>query len=507
MKLKENEHIELKKSVSEIKEALKSISAMLNKHKKGTIYFNIAPSGKPVKNDVSVKTLRKISQSISDRIEPKIYPQITVEKIESINVIKIKFEGQQTPYSADGRYYIRVGDEDKQMSQEQLKQFILKNKDLRWDAIASAEFSIKDVDANKVKGFCKLASIKYSNVRDVLQNVNLIRNNELLNAAIVLFGKMPSKFFPNVKLMCSVFGTNNTAVIIDQKEFAGDIFYLIETALKYILQNIHIGMEVAGLYRKDVPEINREALREAVINAFLHRDYFDPDFVSVFIFKDRVEIRNPGRLFGGITIEDILTKNISRRRNEVIADILSRAHYGERKGHGIALIKEAEPEANFEQVGDVFISSFKRNKYLIPQEVEVLTGGLKDVFYYVSNYPGANVKKIANALLRSPKTVGNWVIKLKKMNLIEFRGSKKKGGYYPLIPHERNLIPQDRVVLTGDLKELLSLIRNNPGSNIKQIAKMISKPYKTVEKWIGKLKEFDLIEFKGSKKFGGYFIK
>ncbi len=432
MKLNENEHIELKKSVSELKDALKSISAILNKHKKGTVYFNIAQNGNPVKNDVSNKTLRKISQAISDKIEPKIYPHITIETIESFDVIKVEFEGHHTPYSADGRYYIRVADEDKQMSQAQLKQLVLKNKDFRWDTIKSTEYSVKDIDANKVRKFCNLADIKYTTAKDVLQNVNLIKNGELLNSAIILFGKNPTKYFSNVKLMCSVLGTNNTAAIIDQKEFEGDIFYLIETAVKYILQNIHIGMKIDGLYRNDIPEINKEALREAVINAFLHRDYFDPDFVYVFIFKNRVEIRNPGKLFGGITIEDILTKNISRRRNEVIADILSRAHYGERKGHGIAFIKEVEPEAKFEQVGDVFISEFSRPTYetskeLVERLVEGLVENQRKIIFLIWENPKISKRELSEKLNISTTAVDKNIEKLKKMKILKRIGSPKGG--------------------------------------------------------------------------------
>lgn len=59
----------------------------------------------------------------------------------------------------------------------------------------------------------------------------------------------------------------------------------MQEAEKYILQNIHIGMSINGLYRNDVPELDKEALREAIINAFLHRDYYDPDFVSISIFQ------------------------------------------------------------------------------------------------------------------------------------------------------------------------------------------------------------------------------
>ena len=73
-------------------------------------------------------------------------------------------------------------------------------------------------------------------------------------------------------------------------------------------------MRLEGLRRVDVPEIAVEALREAIINAFCHRDYYDPDYIQMAIFKDRVEIRNPGKLYGTLTIDDLRKGNISQRQ-------------------------------------------------------------------------------------------------------------------------------------------------------------------------------------------------
>ena len=87
------------------------------------------------------------------------------------------------------------------------------------------------------------------------------------------------------------------------QDYAGDLFYLIGEIEKYILKNIHIGMRLAGLKRIDVPEIAKEATREAVINAFCHRDYYEYDSVNVAVFKNRVGIRSKGLLYGGLTIE------------------------------------------------------------------------------------------------------------------------------------------------------------------------------------------------------------
>jgi len=72
--------------------------------------------------------------------------------------------------------------------------------------------------------------------------LNLItRNDSLLNASVILFGKKPRLFFPNAKLRCAVFETIDTVTPLDMKDFEGDLFYLIDQAEKYVLQNIRKG--------------------------------------------------------------------------------------------------------------------------------------------------------------------------------------------------------------------------------------------------------------------------
>lgn len=430
MQIKESETVETKRSTAQLKESLKSISAILNKHQKGILYFGIGPDGKPVKNILSEKTLRAISQSISNNVEPKIYPSITIEKYNNVDIVKVSFEGNQIPYSAEGKYYIRVADEDKQMSAEELKRIILQNQDQRWDSTPHHYAGLRDIDAKEVREFCKKAGIKFSNTTDILETLNLYKDKKLLNTAIILFAKNPIKFFPNSFLTCAVFASDTTSTIIDQKKFEGGLFFLMEEAEKYILQNIHIGMTIAGLYRNDIPELNLEALREAIINAFLHRDYYDPDFVSISIFKDRVEIKNPGNLFGGLTITDITSRNISKRRNEVIADIFNRAHLGERKGRGIALILEKEPETKFEQLAGIFITTFKRKISLSPQLSEGINEGLKSILEYISENPGLNAITLSEKLQIPLSTIERKLKVLKNKNYIIFRGAKKTGGYF-----------------------------------------------------------------------------
>ncbi|RLB29079.1 MAG: AAA family ATPase [Deltaproteobacteria bacterium] len=358
-KLKESETVELKKSLSELKQGLVSIAAILNKHHAGTLWFGVRNDGIIVGIDAGEKTLRDLSQSIAAHIEPKIFPHITLESLQGKTCIKVAFKGKDTPYFAYGKAYIRVADEDRQLSASELKQIILdKARDtLNWDS-ESSDLALEKLDQAKLKHFVKIAGLAWSSPVDVLEKLGVLKNGQLLNAAALFFARAPS-----LQLRCAVFGGTTSAAILDRHDFEGGILELIEEAQKYILKNIHIGMKVKGLYREDMPEISVEAMREAIINAFCHRDYRDPDYVRVAVFKDRVEIRNPGGLYGGLTIEDLRKGNVSKRRNPLVAELLRRIHMVEAWGRGIPLILEKEPGVEFREVAKLFITSFYRPSF------------------------------------------------------------------------------------------------------------------------------------------------
>ncbi|MEK6921465.1 MAG: RNA-binding domain-containing protein, partial [Nanoarchaeota archaeon] len=309
--MKESETLELKKSTSELKEAVISIVSILNKHCKGELYFGVKNNGDIIGQFVTENTIREISKAISDNIEPKIFPKIREIVIEGKKCAYTEFSGNNLPYYAYGRAYIRVADEDKQLSAKEIERIIIeKNKDkMAWDKEICKETKISDISTKKLKWFLKKTGKRFDSIENSLKKLNLLSQGKLLNTAVILFARNPERFFPNAKLRCAVFG-ETTAVTIDMQEYFGDLFTLMEKAEKYILENIHIGMKVEGLYRVDVPEIDKEAFREAIINAFCHRDYYLYDSVNIAIFKDRLEIRSPGLLYGGLTIEKIKAEEI-----------------------------------------------------------------------------------------------------------------------------------------------------------------------------------------------------
>jgi ATP-dependent DNA helicase RecG len=444
MKFIESETLELKKSTSEIKEAVISISSILNKHQHGELYFGIKNSGDVTGQNITEKTLRDVSKAISDNIEPKIYPLIKHIKLKGKSCIKVQFKGTNIPYYAHGRAYIRVADEDRQLSAKELEGLILKkNKDkLRWDTEICKEAKLSDISAKKLKSFLKNAGLKYDTLRSDLEKLKLLSDGKLCNTAVILFAKKPQAFFPNARLRCAVFGTTDTSFTIDMQDFEGDLFFLIEKAEEYILKNIHIGMKLEGLRRIDVPEIDKAAFREAIINAFCHRDYREYDSVNIAVFKDHIEIRSPGLLYGGLTIETIKTKMVSERRNELIAEMLHRVHFIEKWGRGIRLILSKEPDTEFSEVGTKFVTMFKRRSYIeevkkgaeswVKKLGEKLGENENRIVEIVVTNKFVTIPELSKMLKISTTAVENNIAKLKAKKILK-RIGPDKGGHWEVI--------------------------------------------------------------------------
>lgn len=352
----ETETTEFKKSLAELKQGLISLAAMLNKHGQAELWFGVAPDGTPLGFDLTEKTLRDVSQAIAAHIEPRIYPEITRQVLAGKPCLLVRASGQQKPYFAYGRAYIRVADEDRQMSAQGLEALILKrNRDaMRWDNEAITT-PLQALNESKIRRFVEAAGLPWDNARNALDKLGLLRDGKPVNAAHLFFADAPTQ------LRCAVFATHTSATIIDRHDFNGDILELIEEAEKYILKNIRIGMKLDGLRRVDVPEISRDALREAIINAFCHRDWRDPDYVQIAVYRDRVEIRNPGGLYDDLTIDDLRRGNVSRRRNPLVAEMLRRIHLVEAWGRGMPLILANAPDVAFSELAGLFIASFRRS--------------------------------------------------------------------------------------------------------------------------------------------------
>lgn len=326
----ETELVEFKKSTGEHREAMEAISAILNKHGHGDLYFGVRDDGEVVGQNVSDKTLRQVGQWIADKIEPAIHPFIEKLSDESgHDYIHVKFAGGEPPYSADGRYFMRVGTGKDQLSSSTLKRFAAENYGnfSAWDKRSSGK-TVADVDEKTLRKYYERGAesgrmpFEYTDAKACLSALHLLCDDgTLTNAGAVCF--VPAH---EVMLRMGVFADSERVDILDNQQASGTLFSMVDAAELYILNNTRRAFVIDGssLHRKEVPEIPMAAVREALLNAFCHRDYQNSACVQVDIFWDSVNVFSPGRFSEGITPDDYLTGNIheSRGRNKLLAETL-----------------------------------------------------------------------------------------------------------------------------------------------------------------------------------------
>lgn len=162
----------------------------------------------------------------------------------------------------------------------------------------------------------------------------------------------------------------------DRRIITGTLKELIDGTEAFLSRYIAVGAKVEGFKRIDIPEYSLEVLREAVINAVVHRDYSKRgESVRVFYYPDRVEIHSPGLLLPGITVEQMERGEVqSKLRNPTLANLLKDVPgYMERLGSGIRFMLDETkrlglPAPQFREMGEVVVTFHKAQALLSPQK-------------------------------------------------------------------------------------------------------------------------------------------
>lgn len=213
-----------------------------------------------------------------------------------------------------------------------------------FDAAYHQRATLDDIDTDKLNWFIRLAQSKrgfpLNEGKDafaVLTHLNVMEDGHLRNAALLLFGKEPQRFFLNSEVRCARFyGNVVEKPIPSYKVFKGNVFDLVDQSVDFILSKLdyRVGTRSEGASAPGSYEIPREIITEAVVNAIVHRDYSSTANVQVMIFKNRIEILNPGTLPLGWTTEKLKNLHTSVPPNQFLAEPMYLAAYIERIGTG-----------------------------------------------------------------------------------------------------------------------------------------------------------------------------
>jgi ATP-dependent DNA helicase RecG len=343
----ENTKVEFKEQMND--RAYETIAAFANTEG-GFLISDISDDSKIVGTDCSEKNVRDITNKIVDRI--KINHYIEISEIENKKILLIEVAKSSLPISYRGKYYKRIGSTTREMSESELITFFQKWSN--WDTLTN-DCSFEEIDESTLNKFINRGlnngRLNQISVEDTLltklEHLGLCKENKLTNAAVMLFAKNPQKYFPNAIVRIGKFEDEIT--IVGDKLIEGNLFNQIEEADREIISMIKVKYEINNnsFERKDIFEYPIIALREAIVNAIAHRDYFKYNVATqVKIFNDYIYIFNIGGLPEGITIDQIKKLHASVPRNQLITRILYRAGFIEELGTGIERIINSLNEGN-----------------------------------------------------------------------------------------------------------------------------------------------------------------
>ena len=343
----EKQHVELKKAAGGTPSKLyDTLSSFSNQISGGIIIFGIdEDAGYKVVGVYDVQDLQKKVMEQSLQMEPVVRPLFTVAQVEDKLVVSAEISecdiyNKPCFYKGAGRLrgsYIRVGDADQPMTEYEIYSYeAFKRRihdELRNVDRATMEHLSKD---NVTEYLIKLRRQKQNlvNLEDerILETQGICQEGIPTLAGLMLFGEYPQEFFPQLSVTAMVVQGKEIGELgddgerfVDNKRFEGTIPQMLEGTLAFVRRNMKVKTIITeDGTRADKPEYPIKALREIILNALIHRDYSmhtDCSPVRLVMYEDRLELENPGGLYGRISIDD-LGKASADTRNPYIAGAL-----------------------------------------------------------------------------------------------------------------------------------------------------------------------------------------
>ena len=425
----ENETLEFKKSTSELKEGIVSLSSMLNKHSEGTLYFGVKNDGTVIgQSDVSEATLRDISRKIAEAIKPQVIPEISMELIDDKTIIKVVVKGNANIYSAYDKYYIRSFDEDKKVSPDMLYQLL--NSKGEADLIINEATNRKDLTFKTLKN---LYLINGYNIND-----NQFENNMHLYTKDNQFNYMAELLADNndVSIKVVTFAGKDKSIMLKRTEYGMKcLISAVTDVLEYMNVINETKVKLGGIQRQEESYFDYPSFKEAWLNACVHTRWIEKIPPAVYIFDDRIEIVSNGGLPKALNKEDFF-KGISKPVNQALLNIFTNLNLIDQTGHGIPLIIDKYGKEAFYISDNTIIVTIPINKNLLETQNSNLYEELNDiekkVMLEINKTRKITMEMLAAKVGVSERYIEKIIKKLKEEKYLERIGSNKN-GYWKIL--------------------------------------------------------------------------
>ncbi len=350
---KENVDIEFKRIY--VPELRKDIVAFANTEG-GTLYIGVADDGKIVGVDDTDEIMLRLSGSLKDSIAPDIMPFVQIRALDedgkSIIVIEAA-SGSAKPYYLKDKglkpagVYVRRGSSSQPLSEAGIRDMIVESYGKSYESVRSLSQDLTFVSLGREMA---ARSLEYAEAQ--MRTLHLIGEDGLFtNLALLLSDQCEHT------LKIAIFQGTDDIIFRDHREFKGSLLSQLEEGYEFLDKNIAVKSSIDGLRRKDERDYPMAAIREALLNALIHRDYSFNGSTLVNVYNDRIEFLSLGGLVSGLSMEAVMM-GVSQSRNSGLANVFFRLRLVESYGTGIkrikALYKGSQKHALFESATGAF---------------------------------------------------------------------------------------------------------------------------------------------------------
>lgn len=380
----EGQTIEFKEKISNIDQEMVAFANAMG----GSVFVGIDDSNRIKGINYTNNTISQI-QDIARNCDPPI--KIHIEKYPKVLEVVVT-EGINKPYRCKNGFFLRTGPNSQKLTRDEIINFAIGEGRIRFDEQFNPGFQFdRDFSSERYFEFLHYSKITADlSPEDVLINMNAVQKqkDKLLfkNAGVLFFALYPQGFFSEAYITCVRYRGGDRTSIIDRKDMKGPLIPQLQSSIDFFKRHTEEAIIIPGsLEHKALEEYPTVAIREALVNAAMHRDYFyDSSHIYMHIFDNRIEIENPGGLFKGLTIEEMGKRSV--RRNRLIAELFFRAGFIEMVGSGIgrmfkAMKENGNPEPEI-QASNFFNIIFK--KAIGKGQGVLLTERQKKLLHFIS---------------------------------------------------------------------------------------------------------------------------
>lgn len=452
------------------KTTAETLSAFANT-RGGVIIFGITEGkGFHVEPSLDVKTVQaKMAQAARELVQPALPVDICILSFEGHPVL-VTNVSELLPrlkpcfvkkYGQMNGSYIRTGDGDHKLTLYEIDRFIENQQGLaRNDMAIVPDATMEDLDQELLNGWLSHARATSFDRMGNMSDQDLMANRRLIAigddgvarptlAGLFAVGKYPQKYFPRLNVVFTSYPTSQKGEtttsgvrFLDTVNIDGPVTDMVLNTIRTVSRNMRHGAIMHGVLREDVPDYPLPAIREAIANALMHRDYSPQSWgtpVQVDMYPDRLEIINPGGLFGSLTVEELGTQGAIASRNQYLSRILEDVPYTDYDGTSGRVVENrgsGYPTIQSELAGallgkptltstlDQFVFGVRHRRMTQEEDSQYSRDNTREaILAYFSTHESATTSNLAKASGISAQTIRGYIRRLMDEGLVEGIGN------------------------------------------------------------------------------------